>query len=437
MVDWTLVGILTLGMLGNSVQAVLAPFFPGEAESKGVSGEMVGAIFSAQPFTACFCAPIFGMVVGRLGRRRCVIFSSFVLSISAFVFATLPHYDKDTFVVVGLTARIMQGFGGAGCGTSIMAIISTLYRDRLDMVIGIQQTTLGISMILGPMLGALLYMIGGFGFIFYTYTILFLVAVPIILFLVPADTPYVEPEAGVTWKDVFSVRTVIMNALVIIVCFSSLGALEPVLSSHLQTEFGVPTELIALAFVVPTVFYPVTVIVINKLPKRIERKALLLTALLIVGTAMVLIGPWSLLAIPPNLPLTIISLGMVGSGIAFGNIPPLPDMIQDAVAQLPHLPSDHISDRLSGLMTLSFFSGKTIGPPISGFFRDRIGFQDTQALLGGFIYTYAVIFGLFGGGFKALKTCTKQPQKPETLLGENEMVETKKSFYFLEEDEVL
>lgn len=94
MVDWTLVGILTLGMLGNSVQAVLAPFFPGEAESKGVSGEMVGAIFSAQPFTACFCAPIFGMVVGRLGRRRCVIFSSFVLSISAFVFATLPHYDK-------------------------------------------------------------------------------------------------------------------------------------------------------------------------------------------------------------------------------------------------------------------------------------------------------------------------------------------------------
>ena len=90
-----------------------------------------------------------------------------------------------------------------------MAIISTKYRDNVGQVFGLQQTLTGISMIIGPVLGALLYIIGGFSFIFYSFSAVFFSGIVFIYFVLPKDDDYEEPSIPVTWRVIFSVRVFI------------------------------------------------------------------------------------------------------------------------------------------------------------------------------------------------------------------------------------
>ena len=131
---------------------------------------------------------------------------------------------------MGLLTRVFQGIAGAGIGASQFAIISSLYHDKMDKMIGIQQTLLGISMIIGPLLGALLFLIGGFAFIFFVFTSFFVLIIPVTCFLVPGDVAYIKPENEVSWKLIFSVPTVSIDLLAIVFAFMAFGALEPLIS---------------------------------------------------------------------------------------------------------------------------------------------------------------------------------------------------------------
>ncbi len=79
MLDAPLISIFVLGMLGTSIQSVLSPFFPGEAKDKGVSNTLIGLIFGIQPIVASICSPIFGMILFKVGRKRVLLISAFML----------------------------------------------------------------------------------------------------------------------------------------------------------------------------------------------------------------------------------------------------------------------------------------------------------------------------------------------------------------------
>ena len=79
MVDFTLIGIFGVGMIGTCIQSVLAPFFPSLAKGKNVSSFVTGLIFSIQPAVAAISSPILGMMLGKIGRKRVLIISAFLL----------------------------------------------------------------------------------------------------------------------------------------------------------------------------------------------------------------------------------------------------------------------------------------------------------------------------------------------------------------------
>ena len=78
-VDLTLIGIFALGMIVTCIQSVLAPFFPGEAQKKGVNDLTTGVIFGIQPLVASLCSPAFGMILSRIGRKRVLLICAFLL----------------------------------------------------------------------------------------------------------------------------------------------------------------------------------------------------------------------------------------------------------------------------------------------------------------------------------------------------------------------
>ena len=76
---------------------------------------------------------------------------------SCLSFALIPYLETNAFIFVGFFSRFIQGVGGSGVATSVVAIISTKYRDNVGKLFGIQQTLTGVSMIIGPVLGGILY----------------------------------------------------------------------------------------------------------------------------------------------------------------------------------------------------------------------------------------------------------------------------------------
>lgn len=218
-------------------------------------------------------------------------------------------------------------------------------------------------------------------------------------------------------------------------CFGALGALEPVLGIFLVKQFGISTASIAYVFIVPTAFYPLTVLLMNLLMKKIPDKAKMCIGLVVVGIGMIIAGPCTLTGLQPSFILTIIALALLGMGMAFAMIPSLPDMLNDSGKQLSHIEPSLVTDRLSGLVALSIYLGKAVAAPIAGVLKEVLEFQDAIAVFGFFILGYSVVYGLVGGGFKAMAGIRSQNIRSDSLLNEKEMVQSK-SFYLLEEDEV-
>ena len=69
-VDMRLVVVYGSSLLVNLILAIVAPFYPIEAERKGAPVWVTGLIFSAMPFTTFVCSPVVGTYLQCFGRRR-------------------------------------------------------------------------------------------------------------------------------------------------------------------------------------------------------------------------------------------------------------------------------------------------------------------------------------------------------------------------------
>jgi MFS family permease len=98
----------------------LAPIFPSEARSRGISLPMIGLIYAAYSISNTLMAPIVGLTLGSVGRRRYVFTGMCCLFISMTMFGCVPlidihltNFNEDEFIIVTLLARLIQGMGVA------------------------------------------------------------------------------------------------------------------------------------------------------------------------------------------------------------------------------------------------------------------------------------------------------------------------------------
>ena len=78
---------------------------------------------------------------------------------------------------------IAQALGGLGCGmnnTAVMAMLSGLKDEEREKSIGYLEVSNGIGILCGPLIGALLYNIGGYHFPFAVFALLYIGMYPII-----------------------------------------------------------------------------------------------------------------------------------------------------------------------------------------------------------------------------------------------------------------
>ena len=195
-VNLTLVGLSNL-FAGVSM-SILAPFYPGEALTKGVSVTQSGVVLGSVFITTLVFTPIMGRYMGRLGARKFLLAGSMVCALGNLGSGWLDQIETGTsFFVVSLVVRIITAIGESAVPPAALTLASLqVQKSNEGKAIALCETLLGVGTMFGASIGGILYSQGGFPLPFWVcggsqLALLF----PCILFLRDIDRSYTSLEA--------------------------------------------------------------------------------------------------------------------------------------------------------------------------------------------------------------------------------------------------
>ena len=158
------VGFLTvITCLQNISYSQVGPFYPFEAHSRGVSAILLGYIIGAFSIMYIISAVICGKYLSKIGKAAGLKFGMLFIVVQLFGLGFLKYVEsRDWFIALSILA---QCFGGVGAGmntTCAIAIITNHYPKERELNLGILEGGTGFGLLLGPLIGGLLYAIGGY-----------------------------------------------------------------------------------------------------------------------------------------------------------------------------------------------------------------------------------------------------------------------------------
>ncbi|AKU91055.1 MFS transporter [Vulgatibacter incomptus] len=136
-----------LDLLGFGLVIPLLPFF---ASDLGATGFQVGIVMTAYSGMQFLCAPLWGRLSDRIGRRPVLL-----VSIAGNVVAMLL-FAASTNLVVFFLARAFAGMANANIGTAQAYIADITPPEQRTKGMGLIGAAFGLGFVLGPAVGGLL-----------------------------------------------------------------------------------------------------------------------------------------------------------------------------------------------------------------------------------------------------------------------------------------
>ena len=110
MPDISIVIILTVLFLANSIYGLASPFLPKLLEERGIAESWTGVIFASYAIAYTIMAPIIGGVVDKFGHNRILTAGILLMSASITAFGTTIYLDSNTGLIgTSIALRMCQG----------------------------------------------------------------------------------------------------------------------------------------------------------------------------------------------------------------------------------------------------------------------------------------------------------------------------------------
>ncbi len=347
-----IVGIFLLRMVG---MWLLMPTLALHAEAlPGATPLLVGACVGAAGLTQGIFQVPFGAWSDRYGRRRVIAFGLVMFAIGSFVSA------QATTAWALLFGRVLQGTGAIN--SSLVALVTDLTgphaRARAMAALGgAVGVALAVGMIAGPALAARF----GVPALFYTASVLSVVAAVYVVVGIPrprshehhADVEWTGGQLGPLLRSMFMVRLT-FGIFVLHVTIAALLVVGPrLLLEHIPTSKH--------GNVYATIF-PLALVVMFLAARNADRKGKLRET--VMAGSVVLLGSGTMLALGHgNLYLVAGAIACAVFGVALAE-PTMP-------AMLSRLTPPHARGTASGLFFMFEFLGAFAGSMLGGHFLSR------------------------------------------------------------------
>lgn len=151
-----------LGWLGVTV---LDPYLLPWALRQGIPAAQAGAIFAMQPFAVVFVQPFVSRLGKAFGYAPLLVVGLAVSGFALLCFAGAPGVaagNSLTLFAVLCFAALIAGLGEGVVDTCTFVLVSEAFPDVLGQMTGHTEAWIGIGTVLGPLVGGLLYAVGGF-----------------------------------------------------------------------------------------------------------------------------------------------------------------------------------------------------------------------------------------------------------------------------------
>ena len=129
MVDKVILCLCIITLLSNASFSLIAPFYPLEAQNKGIDVVYVGFLMSTQSLTFIFSSIGTGRALNKIGRTRGMILGVLLIIVSIMGLGSLKYVQKkERFVLFSFLFKFLCGLGSGMNSTATMAIVTSHYK---------------------------------------------------------------------------------------------------------------------------------------------------------------------------------------------------------------------------------------------------------------------------------------------------------------------
>ncbi|XP_062426884.1 MFS-type transporter SLC18B1 isoform X3 [Rhea pennata] len=359
---FTVVAAASINFSSMICYSILGPFFPAEAEKKGASNTIVGMIFGCFSLFNFLSSLILGNYLTQIGAKFMFVAGMFVSGCVTILFGILKKVpDGPVFISLCFLVRAMDAIGFAAAMTASFSILTKAFPNNIATVLGSLEIFTGLGLVLGPPLGGFLYQSFGYEVPFITLGCLVLVFVPVNMCLLPKYDSV--PSKDSFWKLVLLPK-VLLLCLTIFSLSACLGFLDPTMSLFILKKFKLPAGYVGLVFLGLALSYslssPLLGLLSDKLPY--VRKWLLVSGGLLTAVCFFMLGPAPVLHIESE------------------------NGFEEGLSLL---------GLVSGLCSAMWSLGAFIGPTLGGFLYEKLGFEWSSAIQGGWALLSGLAIGIF------------------------------------------
>ncbi|KAF5920050.1 hypothetical protein HPG69_014418 [Diceros bicornis minor] len=412
---FVLISTASLNLGSMMFYSILGPFFPKEAENKGVSNTVIGMIFGCYALFDLVASLVFGKYLVHIGAKFMFVAGMFVSGGVTILFGVSDQVPEGPmFIAMCFLVRVADAVSFSAAVTASSSVLAKAFPNNVATVMGSLEIFSGLGLVLGPPLGGFLYQSFGYQMPFIFLGCILLLMVPLNMCILPNYES--DPGEHSFWK-LITLPKVTLIAFVINSLSSCFGFLDPTLSLFVLEKFNLPAGYVGLVFLGLALSYtissPLFGLLSDKMPHL--RKWLLVFGNLITAGCYMLLGPVPVLHIKSQLWLLVLILVINGISTGMSVIPTFPEILGCAYENGFEEGLSTLG-LVSGLINAMWSVGAFIGPTLGGFLYEKIGFEWAAAVQG----LWALTSGLAMGLFYLLEPSRRKRSKLQNILSTEE-----------------
>ena len=380
-----LAGLALANILNGSLIAVMIPFFPVEAASRGVPQTTISALFSCFAIGQMLLSPLVGRLAPVFGVTRLYNIGISLAGLSTIVFGSLHHIqDTDLFVTACFLARLVEAAGMAAVTTCGYTIAGSQFPGRVNTAVAWLGSSLTAGLALTPIFWGGLYALGGFGTPFYTLGVVMLAVAAFNCWLMPTvqeSSSRHRPQFCQTLA-VFLSSTDNWICMVTVFMFSTdFTTVDASIAPYANSVLGITPAMIGLYLFVSTSLYVVANFFWGWLAERYSFPfAQIAPCLMMCSLGLLLIAPSPLLGLGPS--KFLLGFGLSVEEIFFGGAftPCYKTMLDASIARGL---DDSLTTQsfVSSMLQTMYTMGIAVGPVSGGALIDSYGFPVMTTVL--------------------------------------------------------
>ncbi|KAK0408968.1 hypothetical protein QR680_004263 [Steinernema hermaphroditum] len=381
--QWATLIMLAVTTLADAMEmACISPFFPTEAEKKGLSSSEVGFIMGAYQLATLIFSPIMGRYMATVGPKPMFIGGLLVVGVMTICLGFMRHWPEGRpFFIIALVVYSIKAIGDTADITASLAILAERFPGMLATMIGLFECIAGVGYMIGPVLGGALLQYGGLELPFILMGSIIIAGALVSIRLVSdlKDAANGGENKGMTAMLKIPMMWVMVYAMVISRIL--LSFLDPTLSPHLESLNLTPTAIGGM-FVLSSGTFALTAplwgIMIDKF--RCTDYFIFGGAIASIP-AVLLIGPSPLLGLAKSVLPIGIGLGILGVATGAFAIPVF-QRCCDTVNKYGFEDNAQTYGGISGIYSAATALGGFLGPTMGGVVVEWVGFPWTVTVLG-------------------------------------------------------